>query len=95
MARSGQVTAATTSVIADNTATMSLAMVPLALAGLSIQDLPMFLVNLGFVALFAIAYGALVNWGDDKGKYSFEAWEVGLLAALYGVYLTVIIFGFL
>ncbi len=95
VARSGQVTAATTSVIADNTATMSLALVPLAIAGLSIEDLPMFLVNLGFVALFAMAYGALVNWGDDKDKYSFEAWEVGLLVGLYGVYLAVIVFGFL
>lgn len=95
VARSGQVTAATTSVIADNTATMSLAMVPLAFVGLPIRDLPMFLVNLGFVALFGVAYGALVNWGDEKGKYSFELWEVGLLVALYLLYLAVIIFGFL
>ncbi|MGF1537485.1 MAG: sodium:calcium antiporter [Elainellaceae cyanobacterium] len=95
VARSGQVTAATTSVIADNTATMSLAMVPLALVGLSIQDLPMFLVNLGFVAAFALAYGALVRWGDEEGKYSFAAWEVGLLVGLYVVYLAVIVFGFL
>ncbi|MEO0406576.1 MAG: sodium:calcium exchanger [Cyanobacteria bacterium P01_A01_bin.135] len=95
VARSGQVTAATTSVIADNTATMSLALVPLAFASLPIQDLPMFLVNLGFVALFGVAYGALVKWGDDEDKYSFELWEVGLLVGLYLVYLAVIIVGFL
>ncbi|MEM8722978.1 MAG: hypothetical protein AAGE84_27460 [Cyanobacteria bacterium P01_G01_bin.39] len=34
VAKSGQVTAATTSVIADNTATMTLALFPLALVGL-------------------------------------------------------------
>ncbi|MEM8807520.1 MAG: sodium:calcium exchanger [Cyanobacteria bacterium P01_G01_bin.38] len=92
VARSGQVTAATASVIADNTATMSLALVPLALVSTTIQDMPMFLVNLGFVALFAGAYGALIHWGDEKGKYSFEPWEVGSLIGLYGVYLAVILF---
>lgn len=91
VARSGQVTAATASVIADNTATMSLALVPLALAGTKIQDLTMFITNLGFVALFAAAYGGLIHWGDEKGKYSFELWEVTCLISLYGVYLVVIL----
>jgi len=96
VARSGQVTAATTSVIADNTATMSLALVPLAIVGLTIEDMPMFLVNLGFVTLFAMVYAAaLVVWGDERRKYSFELWEVGLLVGLYVVYLAVIILGFL
>lgn len=91
VARSGQVTAATTSVIADNTATMSLALVPLALVSTSIQDPTMFITNLGFVALFAAAYGGLIYWGDDKGKYSFEPWEVMFLIGLYGVYLAVML----
>ncbi|MEM1251920.1 MAG: sodium:calcium exchanger [Cyanobacteria bacterium P01_H01_bin.21] len=91
VARSGQVTAATASVIADNTATMSLALVPLALVETEIQDLTMFMINLGFVALFAAAYGGLVHWGDEKGKYSFELWEVACLIGLYGVYLVVIL----
>ena len=54
--------------IADNTATMSLALVPLALGGTSIQDMPMFLVNLGFVALFAAAYGGLIHWGMKRAS---------------------------
>lgn len=91
VARSGQVTAATASVIADNTATMSLALVPLALVSTSIQDMPMFLVNLAFVALFAAAYGAMIHWGDEKDKYSFELWEVAALGGLYVVYLGVIL----
>lgn len=89
VARSGQVTAAATSVIADNTATLSLALVPLALVGTPIDNMPLFLVNLGFVALFALVYSAMVNWGDEKGKYSFDRREVLILIGLYGVYLAV------
>lgn len=92
VARSGQVTAATTSVIADNTATMSLALVPLALVGTPIEDLPMFLINLGFVALFAAVYSGLIHFGDEKGKYSFATWEVISLIGLYIVYVVVMLF---
>lgn len=91
VARSGQVTAATASVIADNTATMSLALVPLALVGTEIQDLTMFVTNLGFVALFAILYGGFVRWGDKKGRYSFDQREVITLIGLYFVYGAVIL----
>lgn len=90
VARSGQVTAATTSVIADNTATMSLALVPLALAGTPIEDMPMFLTNLGFVALFGAVYAGFIYWGDHKGQYSFGRWEVAGLVGLYIIYVAVI-----
>lgn len=95
VARSGQVTAATTSVIADNTATLSLALIPLALAGLTIEDLPLFLVNLGFVAILAAAYSGFVYWGDERGSYSFELWEVVLLIGIYLVYLLLMVVVFL
>ena len=90
MAKSGQVTAATTSVIADNTATMTLAMFPLALVGLQIQDLRLFVVNLIFVALLAIVYAAFIRWG--KQKNSFELWEVLTLIVIYLIYLAIMIF---
>lgn len=90
VARSGQVTAATTSVIADNTATMSLALVPLALVATPIDDMPMFLTNFGFVALFAAFYAGFVYWGDDQGQYSFGRWEVAGLIGLYLIYVAVI-----
>ena len=90
VAKSGQVTAATTSVIADNTATMTLALFPLALVGLQIQDLRLFTVNLIFVALLAIAYAAFIRWG--KQKNSFELWEVLALIAIYLIYLVIMIF---
>ena len=93
VARSGQITAATTSVIADNTATMTLALFPLALVSLPIKDLPLFIVNLAFVALLGAVYAGFIHWG--KQPHSFELWEVLTLVAIYIAYLGVMIFGVL
>lgn len=90
VAKSGQITAATTSVIADNTATMTLALFPLALVSLQIKDMRLFVVNLVFVAILAITYAAFIKWG--KQKNSFEFWEVLSLIAIYLVYLGIMIF---
>lgn len=93
VAQSGQITAATTSVIADNTATMTLALFPLALVSLSIKNIQLFTVNLAFVALLAIMYAAFIKWG--RNKYSFELWEVVSLVGIYLVYLGVMVFAIL
>ncbi|MEA5506420.1 sodium:calcium exchanger [Halotia wernerae UHCC 0503] len=93
VARSGQVTAATTNVIADNTVTMTLAFFPLALVNLPVENLLVFSVNLAFVALLGIVYAAFIYWGSDKN--SFELWEVVTLNAVYFVYLAVMVFGVL
>lgn len=90
VAQSGQVTAATTSVIADNTATMTLALFPLALVSLQIKDVRLFAVNLIFVALLAIVYAAFIRWG--KQKNSFELWEVLTLIAIYLIYIAIMVF---
>lgn len=82
-------TAATTSVIADNTATMTLAFFPLALVGMPIEDGVLFSVNLAFVALLGAVYAALIQWG--KQKHSFELWEVGVLVSIYLLYLLVML----
>lgn len=89
LARSGQMTAATTSVIADNTATMTLAFFPLALVGIPVEDSLLFTVNLGFVALLGAVYAAFIQWG--KQKYSFELWEVCTLIGIYLLYLVVML----
>ena len=89
VARSGQMTAATTSVIADNTATMTLAFFPLALVGIPIEDGLLFSVNLGFVALLGAVYAAFIQWG--KQKHSFELWEVCTLIGIYLLYLVVML----
>jgi cation:H+ antiporter len=74
VASSGQLTAATTSVIADNTATMTLAFFPLALVTLPVENLLLYTVNLIFVAIFGIIYAAFLYWG--KPNYSFSLQEV-------------------
>lgn len=93
VAKSGQITAATTSVIADNTATMTLAFFPLAIVGLPIKNLLLYSVNLIFVALLAVVYAAFIYLG--KPNYSFSFKEVIALNAVYLVYLCVMIFGVL
>jgi cation:H+ antiporter len=82
-------TAATTSVIADNTATMTLAFFPLALVGVPIKDEVLFTVNLVFVALLAAVYAALIQWG--RQKHSFELWEVSVLVGIYLIYLIIML----
>lgn len=93
VASSGQLTAATTSVIADNTATMTLAFFPLALVTLPVDNLLLYSVNLGFVALLGIVYAAFLYRG--KPSYSFSLKEVLMLNGVYVVYLGVMLFGVL
>ncbi|MGD1874783.1 MAG: sodium:calcium antiporter [Mastigocoleus sp.] len=93
VARSGQLTAATTSVIADNTVTMTLAMFPLALVSIPIKDMQLFSVNLAFVALLAGIYAGFIRWG--KHKNSFEIWEVAALVGVYLIYLGIMLFSVL
>ncbi|MEC4813767.1 MAG: sodium:calcium exchanger [Scytonema sp. PMC 1069.18] len=90
VAKSGQVTSATTNVIADNTVTMTLAFVPLALVGLPIDNMLLFTVNLSFVALLGAVYALLIYQGTEK--YSFELWEVATLIGVYLLYLIIMIF---
>lgn len=93
LAKSGQVTAAATGVIADNTVTMTLAFFPLALATLPIENFLLYSVNLGFVALLGAVYAALIKFGSEE--QSFELWEVLVLNAVYVAYLGVMLFGVL
>lgn len=89
VAKSGQVTSATTSVIADNTTTMTLAFLPLALASTGIQDMPLFLVNFAAVAVLGMAY-AFFLW-SNRGDRGFDVREVVALNALYLVYMLVVL----
>lgn len=93
VAKSGQVTAATTSVIADNTATMTLAFFPLALVTLPVENMLLYTVNLGFVALMGATYAAFIYWGKPNNSFSLQ--EVAILNGIYFVYLAVMVFGVL
>ena len=87
IARSGQVTAATTSVIADNTVTMTLAFFPLAVVSLPIEDLKIYTINLAFISLLGLAYAAFIYWGRPKNSFSFL--EIIGLNSIYLIYLVV------
>ncbi|WP_293165321.1 sodium/calcium exchanger protein [Okeania sp. SIO2C9] len=93
VAKSGKFTAATTSVIADNTATMTLAFFPLALVSLPVENIKLYSVNLFFVALLGVFYSLFIYFG--KPKYSFYFKEVLVLNSIYIIYLLVMIFGVL
>lgn len=93
VARSGQVTSATISVIADNTVTMTVAFFPLALVGTPVDDLLLYGVNLSFVAVMPIAFAAIAHWGSKE--HGFRAWHVAALLGLYLVYVLVMLFGVL
>ncbi len=98
VARSGQVTTATTNVIADNSVTMTLAFFPLALVTIPIDDLQLYSVNLAFVALLGVVYAALLYFHSDplgSKKYSFRPWEVLILIGIYAAYLAIMLFGVL
>ena len=90
VARSGQVTAATTSVIGDHAVTLSVALVPLALVTVPIEDLRLYTVNLVAVALIPALYAALIHWGSEQ--QGFKRWQVIVLLGTYLVYLGVMLF---
>ena len=90
VARSGQVTSATASVIGDHVVTMTIAFLPLALVGLPVQDLQLFAVNLGFVFLVPAAYAALIHWGHEE--HGFTRRQVMALDGIYVAYVAVMLF---
>jgi len=89
--KSGQVTAGTTSVIGDNAVTMTVAFAPLALVTVPIENFQLYWVNLAFVALVAVTFGALIHFGSVD-EHGFERWQVLALDSVYVLYLLVMVF---
>ena len=87
---SGQITAGTTSVVADNAVTMTVGFLPLALVTLPIQNMQLFVVNLAFVALMPTALALLVHFGSVE--HGLKRWQVGILDGSYVLYLFVMVF---
>ncbi len=85
LAKNGQITTATTSVIADNMATFTLALFPLAMVTIPIQDINFYLINLTFVSLLAGAFAGFLGWKNPKNSFSLQ--EVLLLNTIYVIYL--------
>lgn len=82
VARSGQATAAATSVIGDHVVTMTLAFIPLTMAGLPIGDLRPFRVALAFVAPMPALHAAFIHFGGRRER-GFRRWQVWTFPAVY------------
>lgn len=90
VARSGQITSATTSVIGDHTVTMTLAFIPLTIVTTQIQDLRLFWVSLAFVALMPALYAGFIYWGGRE--HGFRRWHVFAFAAAYLAFVAAVVF---
>ena len=90
VARSGQVTAATTSVIGDHAVTMTLAFIPLTIVAVQIQDFQLFWVSLAFVALMPVLYAIFIqtSGGETKG---FGRWTIFAFGSVYALFVAAIV----
>ena len=88
--KGGEVTAGTTSVIADNAVTMTVAFFPLALVTTPIEDFELFWVNLAFVGLMPLLYTLFVH--QSKELHGFSRWQIFVFDAAYVAYLLVMVF---
>lgn len=82
--RSGQVTSGVSSPFGDNTVALTLGALPLALVGLPVENYPLFLTLLAFVALMPALYAYLVHRGSASGHGLSRAGVGLLLAVLVG-----------
>lgn len=82
--RQGQQTTAGTGMIADNAVTLTLAFAPLGFVSVVIQDLTLFLVNLGFVLLMPLAYIGLASLGTRRLGFALP--QVLAMIGLYAGY---------
>ena len=87
VSRSGQVTSAVTSVIGDYAVTMTIAVLPLALATLEIENLRLYWINLIFLALLPALYGAFIYRG--RPEPGLNRWHVLCLLGVYVLYVPV------
>ena len=86
--KGGEVTAGTTSVIADNAVTMTVAFFPLALVNTPIQDFRLYWVNLAFVGLMPLLYSVFIRQGNANG---FRRWQIFAFNATYVLYILVML----
>nr|WP_246068395.1 sodium/calcium exchanger protein [Fodinibius sediminis] len=88
--KGGEVTAGTTSVIADNAITMSVAFFPLALVNTPVEDFQLYWVNLAFVGLMPLLYSVFVH--QSKSQHGFSRWQILVFDAAYILYILTMLF---
>ncbi|MEP2723214.1 sodium:calcium exchanger [Roseibium sp.] len=91
VARSGQVTAASTSVIGDHAVTMTLAFIPLTIIGTPIEDFRLFWVSLAFVALMPVLYAMFIRFSGERAR-GFHRWTIFGFAAAYAAFVAAVVF---
>ncbi|MFH5804648.1 sodium:calcium antiporter [Alienimonas sp. DA493] len=92
--RSGQVTSGVTSVIGDHAVTLTVALLPLALVTVPVENFRLLWVNLTFVALMPALYAALiyVGRGGDRDGYGFRRWQALLFPVALAAWLLLVVF---
>ena len=85
--RSGQVTSGITSVFADHTMTLTLAVLPLAIVTVPIQNFPVVVTVLVFVALMPALFAVLSRRRKRGGTYGFVLRDVLLMGSALLAYL--------
>jgi cation:H+ antiporter len=85
--RSGEVSSGVTSVISDHAVTMSVAMFPLALVGISIDKLQIFYTNLTFVFLIPLLYALFIHFGQRNNEHGFVKWQVIVMGSMLPLYI--------
>ncbi|MAF29051.1 MAG: sodium:calcium exchanger [Croceicoccus sp.] len=91
VARSGQVTSATTSVIGDHVVSMTIAFIPLTIIGTPIENFKLFWVSLIFVALMPALYALFLSLGGDERR-GFRRWHLFVFLAANAAFIAVILF---
>lgn len=84
--RSGQVTSGVSSPFADNSVAISLGALPLAVVALTVQNYPVYLTVLVFVAVMPAVYAGLTH--TTRGEHGLTGKQVVFLLAVLVVYLT-------
>ncbi len=88
--KGGEVTAGTTSVIADNAITMSVAFFPLALVNTPVEDFQLYWVNLAFVGLMPLLYTLFIH--QSRSQHGFSRWQVFAFDSAYVGYILIMVF---
>lgn len=91
VAKSGQITSSVTSVIGDHATTMTIALLPLALVTVPVQNFILFVIVLAFVGLMGILYGLFIHLGSSREPHGFNRWHVCSLLVVLVIYIFVII----
>jgi len=89
LSRRGQATSAISGAMSDGITSLTIALIPCALIGLPLTDIPLYVANLGFVALCLAFYMVSNNprWGERLPLSKVAAYGGGYLAYLGIVFL--------